>query len=126
MSTVMGRDAVLRHLAAGLEATFRARDVKARIGGEEFVVLLPGAGVEEARALATRFCEGIAGSVAEIDGIQVRYTVSAGVASMDNAAGSIDDLLKRADVALYPAKANGRNRVECWSAGIIPAVLQLA
>jgi diguanylate cyclase (GGDEF)-like protein/PAS domain S-box-containing protein len=119
-------DAVLRHLAAGLEATFRARDVKARIGGEEFVVLLPGTGVEEALELATRFCESTARAAAEIDGIQVRYTVSAGVASMDAAAGTIDALLKRADAALYRAKANGRNRVECWSADTVLTAEQLA
>ena len=115
-------DTVLRHLAAGLEATFHARDVKARIGGEEFVVLLPGAALDEALELARHFCESTARAVVEIEGVEVRYTVSAGVAEMDGTAGSIDALLKRADAALYRAKANGRNRVECWSAELIPAV----
>jgi len=107
-------DAVLRHLAAGLSATFRFVDVVARIGGEEFVVLLPGTTLDGACAVASRLCQRIAEHAVEVDGKSIRYTVSAGVATMDDTVAGVADLLKRADSAMYAAKARGRNRVENW------------
>lgn len=107
-------DAVLRHLAAGLRATFRSMDVVARIGGEEFAVLLPDTTLDGACAVASRLCQRLAEHPVEVDGQRVRCTVSAGVAAMDGGAAGVADLLKRADTALYAAKANGRNRVERW------------
>lgn len=109
-------DAVLRHLAAGLSATFRPLDVVARIGGEEFLVLLPDTTLDGACAVASRLCQRIAEQAVEVDGRSIRYTVSAGVATMDDAVAGVADLLKRADTAMYAAKARGRNRVECWRA----------
>ncbi len=109
-------DAVLRHLAAGLSATFRAMDVVARIGGEEFVVLLPDTALEGACAVASRLCQRIAEHAVEVDGKSIRYTVSAGVATMDSTVAGVADLLKRADTAMYAAKAQGRNRAERWRA----------
>ena len=117
-------DAVLRHLATAIEANFRTIDVMARIGGEEFVVLQPGATVDEALATATRLCASIAAQVCEIDGVPVQYTISAGVAAMDAGTDGIDALLKRADAALYRAKANGRNRAEHWPSDLAQAVAQ--
>lgn len=49
------------------------------------------------------------------DGACIRYTVSAGIAVMDDSLGGLDELLKRADQALYAAKAGGRNRISCWT-----------
>ena len=109
-------DAVLRHLAAGLCATFRAMDVIARIGGEEFLVLMPGTTLEEAEMAAARLCHNVAQQTVEVDGVPIRYTVSAGVAAMEDGLGGVDALIKRADAALYAAKSNGRNRVERWRA----------
>jgi len=109
-------DAVLRHLAAGLSATFRTLDVVARIGGEEFVVLLPDTTLEGACAVASRLCQRIAEHAVEVDGRSIRYTVSAGAATMDADVAGVADLLKRADTAMYAAKAQGRNRVERWRA----------
>lgn len=109
-------DALLRHLAAGLSATFRIMDVVARIGGEEFAVLLPETTLEGACAVAARLCERIDEHAVEVDGSAIRYTVSAGVAVMDDTVTGVGDLLKRADAAMYAAKAKGRNRVERWSA----------
>ena len=107
-----GGDAVLRHLARALTDTFRAVDVVARIGGEEFVVLLPGTGLDGAAAVAQRLCQRVAAAAVEVDGALIRYTVSAGVATMEPPVAGLDELLKRADSALYAAKAKGRNRVE--------------
>ena len=108
-------DSVLRHLAAGLCATFRATDIVARFGGEEFVVLLPGVAVDDAARVAQRLCERVAGKPVLIDDLSIRYTVSGGVAAMGPDVEGLDALLKRADAAMYAAKAQGRNRVVRWS-----------
>jgi diguanylate cyclase (GGDEF)-like protein len=103
-------DAVLREVGATLRSHCRAGDVAARLGGEEFVLLLAGAACEHARAVAERVREEIAladwGSLAA--GLVV--TVSAGVA-VDPGQGSAASLLRLADEALYRAKGQGRNRV---------------
>ena len=108
-------DAVLRHLAAGLSATFRSTDLVARIGGEEFVALLPGADAEQAAGVAERLCRSVAAQVVEVDGVPIRYTVSAGVATFDAGVDGLDELVRRAERALYVAKHRGRNAVACWS-----------
>ena len=110
-------DAVLRHLAAGLSANFRSTDIVSRFGGEEFVVLMPSASEDDAVAMAQRMCQHVASNVLTVDGIAIGYTVSAGVVGMSEEIGSIDELLKRADAAMYMAKADGRNRVARWPAG---------
>jgi diguanylate cyclase (GGDEF)-like protein/PAS domain S-box-containing protein len=109
-----GGDAVLRHLAAVLAETFREVDVVARIGGEEFAVLLPSTDLPRAAVVAERLRSVVASQVVHFEGQRIRYTVSAGVASLDDGSGGIDLLLKRADQALYAAKRAGRNRVERW------------
>ena len=114
-------DAVLRHLAAGMSATFRALDVVARLGGEEFVVLLPGCDEASAMAVAQRLCDSIAAQAVTVDGGQVRCTISIGVATMDDAIDSVDALIERADRAMYAAKTAGRNRVAVWRPSLQPA-----
>jgi diguanylate cyclase (GGDEF)-like protein/PAS domain S-box-containing protein len=116
-------DAVLRHLAACLSATFRAMDVVARLGGEEFVVLLPGCDEQAATRVAQRLCDCIAAQSVTVEGATVHYTVSAGVATMDAAVDGVDALIERADRAMYAAKAAGRNRVERWQPGLQPAAV---
>ena len=115
-------DAVLRHLAAGMSATFRASDVIGRLGGEEFVVLLPGANHENAVMLANRLCRNIAAQSVDVEGKSIAYTVSAGVATMEDGVDSVEMLIERADIAMYAAKSNGRNRVESWRAELSAAV----
>lgn len=109
-----GGDAVLQHLAAILGETFREVDVVARIGGEEFAVLLPSTDLPRAAVVAERLRAAVASQVVHFDGHRIQYTVSAGVASLADGEGGIDLLLKRADQALYAAKRQGRNRVERW------------
>jgi len=109
-----GGDAVLQHLAGILAETFREVDVVARIGGEEFAVLLPSTDLPRAAVVAERLRSVVASQVVQFDGQRIRYTVSAGVASLDDGSGGIDLLLKRADQALYAAKRAGRNRIERW------------
>jgi diguanylate cyclase (GGDEF)-like protein/PAS domain S-box-containing protein len=109
-------DAVLRHLAAGLSATFRSTDIVARFGGEEFIVMMPGAPAEEALETAQRMCRHVAANAPMVDGVAIRYTVSAGVAAIAPDIDGLDALLKRADAAMYAAKADGRDRVVLWKA----------
>ena len=109
-----GGDAVLQHLAAILTSTFREVDVVARIGGEEFAVLLPSTDLARAAVVAERLRAAVASQSATVDGGAVRYTVSAGVAASCDGSGGVDLLLKQADQALYAAKRAGRNRVVRW------------
>jgi diguanylate cyclase (GGDEF)-like protein len=106
-------DLVLRAVGNCLESVFRREDVPCRFGGEEFVVLLPGAGADTAARRAEQLRS-------KVEALVVRYinknlpsiTVSIGVAAFPEAGDYPDVVLKAADEALYRAKENGRNRVE--------------
>ena len=89
----------------------RASDLVARYGGEEFYVLLPETGMGESLALAERLREEVASAEIRYRELSARITVSAGVA-VSRAEDGLDEILHRADEALYRAKAAGRNRVE--------------
>jgi diguanylate cyclase (GGDEF)-like protein len=108
-------DAVLRHLATLLTNTFREVDVVARIGGEEFAVLLPSTGLATASVVAERLRKAIEPNAVEANGFRIRYTVSGGVATMEDGVADLDGLIKRADESLYAAKASGRNNIQSWS-----------
>jgi diguanylate cyclase (GGDEF)-like protein len=111
-----GGDCALRHLGAILAGTFRQVDVVARVGGEEFAVLLPSSTLEGAAAVAERLRQLVAEQPATFEGERIAFTISAGVvAAVEGEPLDLDTLMKRADQALYAAKAGGRNRVECWN-----------
>lgn len=111
-----GHDAgntVLRHVGEIMRAMFVDDAVPCRFGGEEFVVLLPGASAEEAGARAEELRTKVeALTIRYAEGHLPRVTISAGVAAFPVAGGNLMDILKVADDALYRAKQNGRNRVE--------------
>ena len=102
-------DEVLRVFGQTSRRMLRASDLIGRIGGEEFAVMLPGAGVEAAYLVAERTRVAFTSACAGIGNFTA--TLSAGVARAD-ADSTVDSLLKAADDALYRAKYNGRNRVE--------------
>jgi diguanylate cyclase (GGDEF)-like protein len=107
-----GDGALRRFSGAVRSALLHADDVLARPGGEEFVVFLPGSGLEQACKVAERVCQRV--RTADIEHMAVEsghMTVSIGVAALASTDGSLDDMLKRADEALYRAKANGRDQV---------------
>lgn len=85
----------------------RSQDQMGRLGGEEFVLLLPETTADEAWVVAERIRESSAKA-----GNDVRYTVSMGIATLREEDHSVQALLARADEALYRAKGNGRNRIE--------------
>ena len=113
-----GGDSVLRHLAGLLGENFREVDVVARIGGEEFAVLLPSTDLARALVVAERLRASVVAYPAMVGGQPVEYTVSTGIAVAQDGEGGIDRLLARADDALYAAKRAGRNRVDHWRPGI--------
>lgn len=106
-------DAVLRVIARRMSEAARATDFVARIGGEEFGLLLPEATDETAVGVAQRIREAIAAEpISTGEGDTLPVTISIGLATL--APGTpFEDALARADCALYQAKNNGRNRVEC-------------
>jgi diguanylate cyclase (GGDEF)-like protein len=105
-------DAVLRQVAEVLRDTAREIDRVGRYGGEEFLVLLPGANLEDARRYAERARAAVAGREFAYEGGALRRTLSAGVAAWPHPdVRHQEALVKLADDALYAAKSGGRNRV---------------
>ena len=121
-----GGDAVLQHLAAILLDFFREVDVVARIGGEEFAVLLPSTDLAHALDLAERLCARVALDAKSFDGQAIVCTISAGVAVAADGHGGVDLLIKQADQALYAAKRAGRNRALAWQPDPVVATPQEA
>ena len=104
-------DAVLRESMNRVEETIRSYDAIGRFGGEEFIVVLPGAKQADAIIIAERIRLKINGNKANIDGVSIPFTISQGLATC-NGTSTVDGLIAKADEALYRAKENGRNRVE--------------
>jgi diguanylate cyclase (GGDEF)-like protein/PAS domain S-box-containing protein len=109
-------DLVLQALAEQLLNTTRGEDVVCRYGGEEFVVVLPGAGLADAMRRARGWRADFAQLQVPCADLHLTATFSAGVADYPAAGHNGDDLIRAADQALYIAKRAGRNRVVAWSA----------
>ena len=104
-------DHVLRHFADMIRQSTRDRDVVVRRGGDEFVLIMPGASKQDARIAAERIRSTLAQSPIELaSGEKIDVTVSIGAAAWDGSE-SPEGLERRADDAMYAAKLHGRNRV---------------
>ena len=109
-------DEVLITFVSRLQADLRKADLLGRYGGEEFLILLPGASSEQAGLVAERLRKNVANSVFLIEGKGLHITTSIGVAWVDSGENiDSDTLVSRADTALYLAKQTGRNRVVHWN-----------
>jgi diguanylate cyclase (GGDEF)-like protein len=104
-------DLAIVGVARTLTPMTRAEDVFGRLGGDEFVLFLPDAGIDGACRLAERFCAAIASASSTSQGGEIKITASFGVATLTAEDDSPPDILKRADRAMYAAKAAGGNAV---------------
>jgi diguanylate cyclase (GGDEF)-like protein len=105
-------DAVIKQFCEITASLLRPTDVFGRLGGEEFVVVLPGSSIEAACARAERIRVSFAENCRSVMHHQVNATVSGGVSVSGDVDQSLDALLETSDMALYAAKADGRNRIK--------------
>jgi len=102
-------DEILKRVARAGSDHLRAADIIARYGGEEFIVLLPGSTAEQSAVVADRIREAIAADAIETPAARVGATISVGLAEALPDRDTLEQLIRRADQALYDAKAKGRN-----------------
>jgi diguanylate cyclase (GGDEF)-like protein len=106
-------DLVLQEMCSACQVIVRPYDIFARFGGEEFVFLLPDTDESRARAFAERLRQLIARQVVvTYNDSRMQITISIGVAVFNSKMDTVDDLISRADRALYKAKGFGKNRLE--------------
>jgi len=104
-------DVALKSLAKIMQVNLRPHDLLVRYGGEEFAILLPDTGIEQARSIAERLRTMVAANEIISGDLAFKITVSIGIAPTTQE-GSLEDFFGAADRALYRAKELGRNRVE--------------
>jgi diguanylate cyclase (GGDEF)-like protein len=96
----------------------RASDIAARVGGEEFCLILPNTDIDGAMLLSKRMCKKIEDIETEYKHEKLKVTASFGVSEVD-INKSVDEALKNTDIALYESKLNGRNRVSLYRSPVI-------
>lgn len=104
-------DIVIQHCGQTISGTLREADFAARVGGEEFVVVLPEVSLEEASRIAERIRGAVEVSAVTVPSGTVRFTVSIGIGVSDDARWTFSELMVEADSQLYKAKTAGRNAV---------------
>ena len=104
-------DQVLQTLADVFQQNIREIDVFARMGGDEFVLLLPGASSEQAYEVVERSRQALAEQRINFSGQMISVTISSGIASVSSDGDTFDAIMSRADQAMYKSKQTGRNRV---------------
>ena len=117
-------DEVLHGIAQACMTNLRANDILGRFGGEEFVIFLPETLLEDAKIIAERLRTLIEQTPIETEIGPINATISIGLAIMEKPdSTSVDQLLSRADRAMYLAKQAGRNRVMIWDEGELRTTL---
>jgi diguanylate cyclase (GGDEF)-like protein/PAS domain S-box-containing protein len=113
----MAGDDLLKGIGGLLRHRMRHTDTLARVGGDEFALLLPQTGAEQAQVVADEIVKALGRQTAVLASQSIRITVSAGVALFDGLGAT--DVLTRADLAMYKAKQAGRNRFVIWRPGAV-------
>lgn len=116
----MAGDVVIREIGNLIKSSFRKTDIVGRLGGDEFAVLLKNTSLPEAKKAAEQFRTTVAETKVIIGEQEIGLTISIGAAakSENDDSSSIEDILRKADDALYEAKAKGRNCVVIWDDGM--------
>ncbi len=107
-------DETLRILSKLIKVNIRAGDIAYRYGGDEFVIVMPGAGIEIAKGRAELICKAFNATPIHEGGRALAATISVGMSIYPEHGDNGDDILHHADSALYQAKQGGRNHVRVW------------
>src|SRR6185503_18101137 len=108
-------DQLLQRLAIALRTSLHTREVFGRYGGEEFLVLFPDTSIDQARQAAERLRLALREQRMRVDDEDVSVTMSLGLAGYESGDVLFDQVARRADIALYVAKTQGRDRVEVFN-----------
>lgn len=114
-------DTALAHFANLVSEDRRQEDIVARVGGEEFALLLPGTELRDAMAIADQLCKKIGATPLKTTVVGLPMTSSFGVAAISDNDATLDDMVLRADRALYRSKRAGRNQVDLESSQMLLA-----
>ena len=104
-------DEVIKSLSTIIKRHIRETDVSGRYGGEEFAVLLADTSIENAQVFAERLRFEVEQSLVTYNDIEIKYTISIGLAEVDTTVKNYETWIEYADAALYQSKASGRNKV---------------
>ncbi|PWI31858.1 hypothetical protein DI392_18425 [Vibrio albus] len=105
-------DEVLKNFSEACRNLLRESDIFCRLGGEEFAVVLRNTAIEKGKHVAERIRSTVESATVAYDGVTLQYTVSIGISELTALDDGVDDVMQRADDALYQAKALNKNRVE--------------
>jgi len=111
-------DTLLTRVAGEIGALVRKNEVLARLGGDEFAILLPAVRGDEAEKLAERVVRAVAQIPLRFDGQNLRMTASLGIAYYPSQAADADELIAKADIAMYQAKQAGKNAWRVYRADL--------
>ncbi|MDQ1355681.1 MAG: hypothetical protein QOG44_54, partial [Acidimicrobiaceae bacterium] len=113
-------DELIASVADIFRATVRDTDIVARMGGDEFAVILPRASVDEAQIVAAKIVRSVRRHGTDLCGLDARHaTASVGIAMFDDSALTGDDVLAHADLSMYQAKESGRDRFATFTASTL-------
>ena len=108
-------DEVIKKLATLIQENIRSSDIATRFGGEEFVLLLPSTDLAGVKNIASKIREIVESSNIKTSAGEIRFTISLGVSLLFPSDKGVEDMLHRADKALYIAKENGRNQIVVYT-----------
>ena len=107
-------DSVLQAFTNRVKTMLRRPDLLARMGGDEFAILLPDTPASVGKAVAKRIKRSVEGLEVPFETGPIKFTISAGVSELDPAQGEWEEMIRRADKAMYEIKQSGRNSVAVW------------